>query len=259
MREVELTTKQRHQLYQRLMAAIFGLSVEDSDPPFCYPYILDGEGKAVSLEEEVKRVLGTLPNFRNWTGEDQVRLLSLRFGLEDGKPRILEEVGREFELTRERIRQVEIRTLRILRHPSRSRHLQIFLTIDPTEIREELQRLTHLEKENRELREENERLQNFIRRWGVNPEEFKENQLLRSLAALRKALKKVVFRYSYPNHLLTRVYNGLTRSGITSLSQLKALVAYYGEEALVGKMHYLGQKSRRFIHRVLEMIEEEAN
>jgi len=262
MSEVEPTTEQRHQLYQRLMAAIFGLSVGDSDSPFCYPYILNGEGKAVSLEEEVKRVLETLPDLPDrsyfpwtkihWTKKNQIRLLDLRFGLEDGRPRSLEEVGREFKLTRKRIHQVEIRTLRILRHPSRSRHLKIFLTIDPTEIREELQRLAYLEAENRELKEENERLQGFIRRWGIEPEEF-------DLVTLGTALEKAAFLYSYSRRLSTQAYNALTRNKITSLSQLKALVALYGEEGLVERIVNLGQKSRQLIHRVLEILKKEAN
>ena len=52
------------------------------------------------------------------------RVLKLRFGLEDGHPRTLEEIGREIGLTRERIRQIEAGALRKLRHPSRSRKLR---------------------------------------------------------------------------------------------------------------------------------------
>ena len=51
-------------------------------------------------------------------------VLKLRFGLEDGRQRTLEEVGREFKVTRERIRQIEAKALRKLRHPSRSRKLK---------------------------------------------------------------------------------------------------------------------------------------
>jgi RNA polymerase primary sigma factor len=54
-------------------------------------------------------------------------VLQLRFGLEDGRARTLEEVGKEFHLTRERIRQIEAKALRKLRHPSRSRKLQDYL------------------------------------------------------------------------------------------------------------------------------------
>ena len=55
------------------------------------------------------------------------KVLRLRFGLEDRRPRTLEEVGKEFNVTRERIRQIEAKALRKLRHPSRSKKLRDFL------------------------------------------------------------------------------------------------------------------------------------
>ncbi|HUU64641.1 MAG TPA: sigma factor-like helix-turn-helix DNA-binding protein, partial [Dehalococcoidales bacterium] len=55
------------------------------------------------------------------------RILQFRFGLEDGRSRTLEEVGKEFNVTRERIRQIEAKALRKLRHPSRSRKLKDYL------------------------------------------------------------------------------------------------------------------------------------
>ena len=72
------------------------------------------------LREQVDGVLGTL-------SERERRVLQLRFGLEDGRSRTLEEVGRDFGVTRERIRQIEAKALRKLRHPSRSRKLRDFL------------------------------------------------------------------------------------------------------------------------------------
>ncbi|MBP3807048.1 MAG: RNA polymerase sigma factor RpoD [Eubacterium sp.] len=72
------------------------------------------------LKEQLVEVLGTL------TDREQ-KVLRLRFGLDDGRARTLEEVGKEFKVTRERIRQIEAKALRKLRHPSRSRKLREFL------------------------------------------------------------------------------------------------------------------------------------
>ena len=72
------------------------------------------------LREQLKDVLGTLT-------EREQKVLRLRFGLDDGRQRTLEEVGREFNVTRERIRQIEAKALRKLRHPSRSRKLKDYL------------------------------------------------------------------------------------------------------------------------------------
>ncbi len=72
------------------------------------------------LKEQIDGVLSTL-------SDREKRVLQLRFGLEDGRSRTLEEVGREFGVTRERIRQIEAKALRKLRHPSRSRKLRDFL------------------------------------------------------------------------------------------------------------------------------------
>ena len=59
--------------------------------------------------------------------EREAKVLRLRFGLYDGRARTLEEVGKEFDVTRERIRQIEAKALRKLRHPSRSKKLKDFL------------------------------------------------------------------------------------------------------------------------------------
>ncbi|MBQ4561640.1 MAG: RNA polymerase sigma factor RpoD [Clostridia bacterium] len=89
--------------------------IEDQDSP------APAEAAAYTLlREQLNEVLHTLSN-----REEQV--LKLRFGLEDGRPRTLEEVGKEFNITRERIRQIEAKALRKLRHPSRSKRLQGFM------------------------------------------------------------------------------------------------------------------------------------
>ena len=69
------------------------------------------------LQDQISRLLDTLT-------EREQRVLILRFGLKDGRTRTLEEVGKEFNVTRERIRQIEAKALRKLRHPSRSKMLK---------------------------------------------------------------------------------------------------------------------------------------
>jgi RNA polymerase primary sigma factor len=78
------------------------------------------------LREQLEGVLGTLT-------EREKKVLRLRFGIGDGYPRTLEEVGVIFRVTRERVRQIEAKALRKLRHPIRSRKLHNFLTIGSSE------------------------------------------------------------------------------------------------------------------------------
>jgi RNA polymerase primary sigma factor len=73
------------------------------------------------LSEKIQEVLDTLP-------PREARILRLRFGLENGRSYTLEEVGQKFGLTRERIRQIESKALRRLRHPRRSRQLRDYLS-----------------------------------------------------------------------------------------------------------------------------------
>lgn len=77
----------------------------------------------VLLKDQIDEVMSTLT-------PREARVLKLRFGLEDGRTRTLEEVGREFMVTRERIRQIEAKALRKLRHPSRSKKLKDFMSTD---------------------------------------------------------------------------------------------------------------------------------
>ncbi len=89
--------------------------VEDNDSP------APSDSASYSLlREQLNNVLKTLTN-----REEQV--IKLRYGLEDGRPRTLEEVGKEFNITRERIRQIEAKALRKLKHPSRSKALKDYL------------------------------------------------------------------------------------------------------------------------------------
>lgn len=89
--------------------------IPDDDAP------APAEAAAYSLlKEQIEEVLSTL-------NEREQKVLKLRFGLEDGRARTLEEVGNEFDVTRERIRQIEAKALRKLRHPSRSKKLKDYL------------------------------------------------------------------------------------------------------------------------------------
>ena len=89
--------------------------IPDDDAP------APAEAAAYSLlKEQIEDVLGSL-------NEREQKVLKLRFGLEDGRARTLEEVGKEFDVTRERIRQIEAKALRKLRHPSRSKNLRDYL------------------------------------------------------------------------------------------------------------------------------------
>ena len=80
----------------------------------------EGNVESVMLREHIDTLLGDLK-------ERERQVIVLRFGLEDGHPRTLEEVGKEFKVTRERIRQIEAKALRKLKHPSRSQKLKDFL------------------------------------------------------------------------------------------------------------------------------------
>ena len=80
----------------------------------------DDAASHILLKEQLSGVLSTLT-------DREEKVLRLRFGLQDGRSRTLEEVGKEFNVTRERIRQIEAKALRKLRHPSRSKKLKDFL------------------------------------------------------------------------------------------------------------------------------------
>jgi RNA polymerase primary sigma factor len=76
------------------------------------------------LKEQIEEVLGTLI-------PQEERIVQLRFGLEDGRSRTQEKIAKEFNLTRERIRQIEAKAIRKLRHPSRSKKTEGLSRLDP--------------------------------------------------------------------------------------------------------------------------------
>jgi len=95
--------------------SLLGDFIQDTTAPSPY----DATSRQL-LKEHMEEVLNTLT-------DREKRVLILRFGLENGRPRTLEEVGRELNVTRERIRQIEAKALRKLRHPSRSKKLKDYL------------------------------------------------------------------------------------------------------------------------------------
>lgn len=189
MTKTQFTVREKHSLYQefvryhtyqRLVTAIFSKRLEEQFP-ICYPYILE-DGVEISLEEGVQKALDNLSDFPgktgkiHWTKENLIRLLNLRFGLEDGKKRTQIEIGREFQVTRERIRQVEAKTLRILRRQWKL--LRPFLVLTPEERTEEIQRLeklattTQVIKEVREAFEANTPITDILERHGIQSQKL---------------------------------------------------------------------------------------
>ena len=117
------------------------LALELSRPAFTarwdHPFLVFGEvDDELNLEFETRNIDYTAlagpavaepPDLSQTLTPRERKVLELRFGLEDGRSRTLEEVGREFNVTRERIRQIEAKALRKLRHPTRSKKLRDYL------------------------------------------------------------------------------------------------------------------------------------
>jgi|GEM_PF-2886216 len=251
MPRAKLTLLQERQAYERLVAAICA-----DQEIACFPCISQ-QGGTISLKEVVGRVLETLPDSPCWTKKRQIRLIELRFGLNDGKRRTQQAVGQTFGLTPGRIHQVEAKIFRKLRQADRLRLLRPFLILSQEETESLGQRVSELEAEIEWLRERDEALKRqdqifrqILITWGILPGDFEEKK------ALWERLRETADQHSHPQYLLTRTYNGLVRNGITSFSQLKNLTALFGEEELVKRMRNLGQKSLQLIHQVLEKDEK---
>lgn len=91
-------------------------------------FVEDNESPAPSESASYSLLREQITNILNTLTPREAEVIRLRFGLEDGRPRTLEEVGKQFNITRERIRQIEAKALRKLRHPSRSKPLRDYLS-----------------------------------------------------------------------------------------------------------------------------------
>ena len=125
----ELTAKRIREIQRIAMEPVsLETPIGEEDDSHLGDFIEDKESESPSdyttrqlLKERLYTILKDL-------SDREERVIRLRYGLDDNHPRTLEEVGKEFGVTRERIRQIEAKALRKLRHPSRSRRLKDFLT-----------------------------------------------------------------------------------------------------------------------------------
>ena len=110
------------------LAQSLGLDLPDAFPGHVelLSQLFQGAGLPV-LQPEAQSQHPFLPGCQASLTPREERVLTLRFGLEDGQARTLEELGKEFNVTRERIRQIEAKALRKLRHPSRAKRLRDYL------------------------------------------------------------------------------------------------------------------------------------
>jgi len=257
MEENRVNPTEIYQANGTLMAAIFG---EKSIR--CYPYIYQkrqevGEGEEgieeifiadithevvkVPLNKMIQVVLEDL-------NEKERQVLNLRFGLEDGKLKSYKEIAPEFKVSRARIGQIIERSLRKLRHPSRSRRLREFLIPNPEERFREKQRLIGLEEQIRSLNEAKE----LTRTRNKDRETLEEDR-----KALEEAIEVTAANYQEKCGGISpyrRIHNALRHGGITQLSQLKAL-----NRRELYQLRNVGKKSIDFLQEVLRTAEERAS
>ena len=126
--ELELTPEKVREIMKVAMVPVsLETPVGEEEDSSLGDFIPDELGEAPSDAASYQMMRESLEDALDSLSERERKVLRLRFGLEDGRPRTLEEVGRDFNVTRERIRQIEAKALRKLRHPSRSRKLKDYL------------------------------------------------------------------------------------------------------------------------------------
>jgi hypothetical protein len=225
---------------ERLLSAIFG------QPEIkCYPYIWqekeDGESeirlgtasypvRKVILDEEVQDILGTL-------GDRHEQIVSLYFGLKDGKCLTQKEIAKEYKVTHTRIGQIIHRSLVRLRHPTRSRRLKEFIIPSPEERFKEKQKILNLEKE-------------LERQTSVLYDREDERRLA---AALKKASDDYQREHSLTISPYNRIHNALRRQNLLQLSQLRKT-----PEQNIRSFRSVGKESFEVIKRALLIAEQEA-
>lgn len=260
MEENRVNPTEIRQANGTLMAAIFG---EKSIR--CYPYIYQerqevGEVEVGEGEEEIEEIFiagiaqevvkvplnKVIQVVLEDLNEKERQVLNLRFGLKDGKLKTHKEIAAEFKVSGARIGQIIERSLRKLRHPSRSRRLRNFLIPTQEERFREKQRLIDLEEQIRNLKEAKELTQNKDR-----------EALEKDTKALEEALEIAAVNYQARWGGISpykRIHNALRHGGITQLSQLKAL-----NRRELYQLRNVGKKSLDFLQELLRVAEERAS
>lgn len=203
-----------------LLRAIFGEAFRA-----LYPYAVFKDSTQQTLSEAMQAAVDSLQKDR------EKKILELRFGLADGKRRVLDEVKKEFGVTRERIRQIEVRALRKLRHPSRSKGLWRFFVPSP----EDMASLWNELAEKDLLAKENAELKTLIELHGISSRSLqspgREDPLL-----LENAFKAAERSFPERAHGLHQIRNALIKSNICTFSGFCALV----ESGELTKMRNIG-------------------